>query len=65
MQAPLAFMAILEQLYHILDAIVMKSGLPTFGWRISSGIMQGCSLSGSIYAAVTARFLFDLQGRME
>eukprot|EP00959_Pyramimonas_sp_CCMP1952_P178912 3740192-Pyramimonas_sp.AAC.1 len=27
--------------------------------------MQGCSLSGSLYAAVTACFLFDLQSRME
>eukprot|EP00959_Pyramimonas_sp_CCMP1952_P335535 7025634-Pyramimonas_sp.AAC.1 len=64
-QAPFAFIAILEQPSHILDAIVMKNGLPTFAWRISSDIIQGCSLSGSIYAVVTACFLFDLQGRME
>eukprot|EP00959_Pyramimonas_sp_CCMP1952_P408553 8562401-Pyramimonas_sp.AAC.1 len=58
-------MAVLEQLYHILDALVMLNGSPTLAWRISSGIIQGCSLSGSVYAAVTACFLFDLQKRLE
>eukprot|EP00959_Pyramimonas_sp_CCMP1952_P334220 6999615-Pyramimonas_sp.AAC.1 len=43
----------------------MKNGLPTLAWRIPSGIIRGCSPSGSIYAAVTACFLFDLQSRME
>eukprot|EP00959_Pyramimonas_sp_CCMP1952_P104126 2176498-Pyramimonas_sp.AAC.1 len=41
MQAPCAFLAILEQLYHILDVTVMKNGLPALAWRISSGIIQG------------------------
>eukprot|EP00959_Pyramimonas_sp_CCMP1952_P019265 407197-Pyramimonas_sp.AAC.1 len=43
----------------------MINGAPTLAWRISSGIIQGCSLSGFIYAAVTACFLFDPQKRLE
>eukprot|EP00959_Pyramimonas_sp_CCMP1952_P258180 5396031-Pyramimonas_sp.AAC.1 len=65
MQAPYAFMAILEQLYHFLGVTVMKHGHPAIAWRFPSGIIQGCSLSGSMYAAVAACFLFDLQSRME
>eukprot|EP00959_Pyramimonas_sp_CCMP1952_P176245 3682802-Pyramimonas_sp.AAC.1 len=65
MRPPFAFMAVLEQLCRILDALVMLNGTPTLAWRTSSGIIQACSLSGSIYAAVTACFLFDLQKRPE
>eukprot|EP00959_Pyramimonas_sp_CCMP1952_P299746 6269700-Pyramimonas_sp.AAC.1 len=65
MQAPFAVMAVLEQLYRILDAMVMINGMPTFASRISSGIIQGCSFSGYTYAAVTACSLPDLQVRLE
>eukprot|EP00959_Pyramimonas_sp_CCMP1952_P458925 9477437-Pyramimonas_sp.AAC.1 len=60
MQTPFASMAILEQLYHILDAMAMTNGTPTFAWRISSSITQGCPLSGYSCAAATGCFLFDL-----
>ncbi|CAK0828297.1 unnamed protein product [Prorocentrum cordatum] len=57
--------AVREQLYHIVDAVVMVNGVPAVSWRISFGIVQGCSLSGLIYAAVIACFLFDVQVLLE
>eukprot|EP00959_Pyramimonas_sp_CCMP1952_P078720 1645738-Pyramimonas_sp.AAC.1 len=37
-QAPFACIAMLEQLYHILHAVAMVNGCPTFAWQASAGI---------------------------
>eukprot|EP00959_Pyramimonas_sp_CCMP1952_P392795 8230535-Pyramimonas_sp.AAC.1 len=43
----------------------MVRNTPTHAWWVTSGIVQGCSLSGSLYAAATAPFLVDLQRQLE
>eukprot|EP00959_Pyramimonas_sp_CCMP1952_P429644 8997986-Pyramimonas_sp.AAC.1 len=43
----------------------MIQNIPTHVWWVSSGTAQGCSLSGSLYAATTASFLVDLQSNLE
>ncbi|CAK0905106.1 unnamed protein product, partial [Prorocentrum cordatum] len=65
MQVPRAFLSIIDQLYLELEAFAMVRNTPTHAWWVTSGIVQGCSLSGSLYAAATAPFLVDLQLQLE
>ncbi|CAK0807904.1 unnamed protein product [Prorocentrum cordatum] len=65
MQAPRACLSIIDQLYLELEAFAMVRNTPTHAWWVTSGIVQGCSLSGSLYAAATAPFLVDLQRQLE
>eukprot|EP00959_Pyramimonas_sp_CCMP1952_P173239 3620042-Pyramimonas_sp.AAC.1 len=65
MQVPRAFLSIIDQLHLELEAFAMVRNTPTHAWRVTSGIVQGCSLSGSLYAAATALFLVDLQRKLE
>eukprot|EP00959_Pyramimonas_sp_CCMP1952_P099635 2082929-Pyramimonas_sp.AAC.1 len=43
----------------------MVRNAPIHAWWVTFGIVQGCSLSGSLYAASTATCLADLQRQLE
>ncbi|CAK0791588.1 unnamed protein product, partial [Prorocentrum cordatum] len=64
-QVPRASLSITDQLYLELEAFAMARNAPTHAWRVTSGIVQGCSLSGPLYAAATAPLLVDLQRQLE
>eukprot|EP00959_Pyramimonas_sp_CCMP1952_P164957 3448136-Pyramimonas_sp.AAC.1 len=53
-QVPRAFMSVIDQLCTELEAFSMVNNTPTHAWWVTSGIFQGCSISGSMHGATTA-----------
>ena len=60
MALPLPLLAFVSFLYHDIEGVVRCGDHYEHAYPITSGIIQGCALSGSIYAAATAAFVWTL-----
>eukprot|EP00959_Pyramimonas_sp_CCMP1952_P212266 4441693-Pyramimonas_sp.AAC.1 len=47
-------------LYEAIEGIAMSMGLRVHLCWVRSGIIQGCALSGSLYAIASSPFLYHL-----
>eukprot|EP00959_Pyramimonas_sp_CCMP1952_P144443 3023698-Pyramimonas_sp.AAC.1 len=65
MQLPSAFLAARRSLYASIAAVGRIVGIIKDVFCILCGVIQGCALSGSLFAAATSAFLEDLRFGLE
>ncbi|CAK0813889.1 unnamed protein product, partial [Prorocentrum cordatum] len=65
LKLPEAFVSFVTFLYASVEGVVSHLGSLVHIFWIQSGIIQGCALSGTLYALGTAVFLVDLASRVE
>ncbi|CAK0825212.1 unnamed protein product, partial [Prorocentrum cordatum] len=65
LKLPEAFVSFVAFLYASVEGVVSHLGSLVHIFWIQSGIIQGCALSGTLYALSTAVFLVDLASRVE
>ncbi|CAK0857630.1 unnamed protein product, partial [Prorocentrum cordatum] len=65
LKLPEAFVSFVTFLYASVEGVVSHLGSLVHIFWIQSGIIQGCALSGTLYALSTAVFLVDLASRVE
>ncbi|CAK0846616.1 unnamed protein product, partial [Prorocentrum cordatum] len=65
LKLPDAFVPFVTFLYASVEGVVSHLGTLVHIFWIQSGIIQGCAVSGTLYALGTAVFLIDLASRVE
>ena len=65
MGLPGAFINFVTFLYASVQGVAVHMGLLQHVFWIQSGIIQGCALSGTLFAFATSAFLSDLASRIE
>eukprot|EP00959_Pyramimonas_sp_CCMP1952_P431189 9030784-Pyramimonas_sp.AAC.1 len=65
LRLPAPVLYFLAWLYSAIEGVVAHSGLLHSVYWLRSGIIQGCGLSGTLYALSTAPFLVDLGYSLE
>ncbi|CAK0822839.1 unnamed protein product, partial [Prorocentrum cordatum] len=65
LKLPDAFVSFVAFLYASVEGVVSHLGSLVHIFWTQSGIIQGCALSGTLYALSTAVFLVDLASRVE
>ena len=64
-QCPLGIINVVEGIYHGNHAYILSGGTLTFLFHILSGALQGCPLSGSLFAMAVDPFLWAIHEKVD
>ena len=62
---PLGIINVVEGIYHENHAYIQSEGTLTFLFHILSGALQGCPLSGSLFAIAVDPFLWSIHEKVD